>query len=44
MVTRYLFWKALVASLDKNQEYFKEPIDFQKLKAKITRRIDGYEV
>lgn len=26
------FGKALVASLDKNQEYFKEPIDFQKIK------------
>ena len=26
------FGKALVASLDKNQEYFEEPIDFQKIK------------
>jgi len=26
------FGRALVASLDKNQEYFKEPIDFQKIK------------
>ena len=26
------FGRALVAILDKNQEYFKEPIDFQKIK------------
>ena len=26
------FGRALVASLDKNQEYFKEPINFQKIK------------
>lgn len=26
------FGKALVASLDKNQEYFEKPIDFQKIK------------